>query len=288
VTREWESAVRRGALGVIERLAAAGADIDARDSHGQTALMIAAHEGQGDLVRWLVARGAGLDRTAKFGLSALMLAVVRGDAEIVQTLVDAGADLALKGTGAPGFDGKTALDLAMTLGAMRIVGILHGRGAPYSRLTSTPYFTAVATWSDAERLLTFVPLQPHDTAGFQLESLRIHVRDHSERALPIGDRTLEAHYGGFVLSQARRGGAEARRLALDVSYGPAPRDARIRRHEARIYELGPEVPPDDIDGRSPAVVTWHDGDMFFMVASGRLTADVLMRVALSIAPRVSM
>ena len=38
-----------------------------------------------------------------------------------------------------------------------------------------------------------------------------------------------------------------------------------RRHTARIYELGPEPGPDDIDGRTPAVVTWHDADLFFLV-----------------------
>ena len=36
------------------------------------------------------------------------------------------------------------------------------------------------------------------------------------RELRIEDRTLEAYYGAFSFSQARRGAAEAKRLALDV------------------------------------------------------------------------
>ena len=36
--------------------------------------------------------------------------------------------------------------------------------------------------------------------------IRIHVCDHE---LSINDRTLEGHYGGFVLSQARKGTDES-------------------------------------------------------------------------------
>ena len=60
-------------------------------------------------------------------------------------------------------------------------------------------------------MLAFQPLEPAYTAGRRLRSLRIHVRDHKLRELPIHDRTLEADYGPFVLSQARRGVDEARR-----------------------------------------------------------------------------
>jgi ankyrin repeat protein len=64
----------------------------------------------------LIAHGAQLDVTAKYGLSALMLAVVNGHAEIARDLTRAGADLSLVGSGAPGFAGKTARDLATARG----------------------------------------------------------------------------------------------------------------------------------------------------------------------------
>jgi hypothetical protein len=131
-------------------------------------------------------------------------------------------------------------------------------------------------------MLTFDPVEPKYTAGTSLQAIRIHVRDHKRRELAIADRTLEAHYGSFVVSQARKGVAEARRLAIDVKYGSAWRDASVGGCAGRAYELGPEPPPDDIDGRSPSVVTWHDGEMFHLIASGELTVDVLLRVAASI------
>ena len=125
MTREWKSAVHRGSIEELQSMLATGADIDARDGHGQTALMLAAAEGNGSLVAWLVERGATLDHTAKYGLSALMLAVVRGHVDVVRKLTDAGANLSLRGTGAPGFAAKTALDLAIALDHAEMAGILR-------------------------------------------------------------------------------------------------------------------------------------------------------------------
>ena len=113
MTREWENAVRQGDLPTLTRLIEAGADVDAKDQHGQTGLMVAAHDGRVDLVRLLLDHGADPDHTAKFRLSALMLAVIHGRTEIVRALVDAGADRSIRGSGAPGFYEKTALELAI-------------------------------------------------------------------------------------------------------------------------------------------------------------------------------
>jgi uncharacterized protein len=125
VTRDWERAIRAGDVGALERLVAGGADVNARDRYGQTGLMVAAHLGRADVVRFLANHRATLDRTAKFGLSALMLAVVAGHADVVHVLVDAGADLEIRGTGAPGFSGKTALDLAVACGRADVLHVIR-------------------------------------------------------------------------------------------------------------------------------------------------------------------
>lgn len=113
---EFESATTSGDVLALETLLDAGADIDAKDRHGQTALMLAAHRGHLVAVEALLRRGANLDVTAKFGLSALMLAIVAGHEEIGRALVRAGADPEIKGAGAPGFWNKTADDLAKERG----------------------------------------------------------------------------------------------------------------------------------------------------------------------------
>jgi ankyrin repeat protein len=122
--REWKFAVETADLAAIDAQLASGADIDARDEHGQTALMNAARDGQASVVRLLVERRAGLNHHAKYGLTALMLAVIRGHAEVVRVLVEAGADLTVAGTGAPGFHGKTAAELARDRGDQVVLDLL--------------------------------------------------------------------------------------------------------------------------------------------------------------------
>jgi ankyrin repeat protein len=128
VTEEWARATRDGDLDAMARLVASGTDINASDGHSQTALMNAARDGRIDVVAFLVENGAALDRTAKYHLTALMLAVVNGHADIVRMLAKGGADLSVRGTGAPGFSGKNALDLAVDLGRGDIVDLLRGEG----------------------------------------------------------------------------------------------------------------------------------------------------------------
>jgi hypothetical protein len=130
-------------------------------------------------------------------------------------------------------------------------------------------------------MLTFLPFRVKDSR-FRLRSIKIHMRNHRLRKLPTADRTLEAIYDRFAFSQAKKTLQEARRLAIDVSYGPAGRAMQIAGHDARIYDLGPEVAPDDIDGRSPAIVTWHDGAMFYLIASYELCCETLVEVAASL------
>ena len=112
----WQRAIKAGDVDAVRALLRSGTDINAKDRYGQTALMLAAHRGHAALVRQLIEHGANLDVTAKYSLSALMLAVIAGHTEIVRRLVQAGANRNLQGSGAPGFAGKTAYDLAVARG----------------------------------------------------------------------------------------------------------------------------------------------------------------------------
>ena len=147
---------------------------------------------------------------------------------------------------------------------------------------SKPHFETADSWKAAREMVAFEPRLAKDSAGRRLESIRIHGRDHRQRELGVDGGTLEAHYGAFVLSQSCRGVEEARRLALETSYGREAREARIAGHEARVYELGPEPEAGDIDGRSPAVVTWCDSDTFFLIASSERPFAALIPIAWSL------
>lgn len=126
---EWERAVRRDDVSTLARLLDEGTDLDARDAHDQTGLMLAVSSGSAAAAAFLVERGAALDHTAKYHLSALMLAVLRDQPAVVRLLVTAGADVSIRGSGAPGFHGKTALDLADAAGRTEIAAILREAGS---------------------------------------------------------------------------------------------------------------------------------------------------------------
>lgn len=112
----WHKAAIDGDLAQLTSRIIEGQDINHRDRYGQTATMLAAVHGHQELVNMLIAHNAYLDVTAKHGLSALMLAVINGHMDIARTLVQAGANLNLQASGAPGFAGKSAYDLAMARG----------------------------------------------------------------------------------------------------------------------------------------------------------------------------
>jgi uncharacterized protein len=125
LTAAWQQAVRRGDAQAVREMLGGGADVDARDRHGQTALMLAAHQGHHELAEVLVDAGAALDVTAKYNLTALMLAIVAGHANIARLLIGAGANLDVRGSGAPGFAGKTAYDLAVARQMTELYAELH-------------------------------------------------------------------------------------------------------------------------------------------------------------------
>jgi ankyrin repeat protein len=117
----WHQAAIDGDVAVVAGLIRNGHDLDRLDRYGQTAIMLASVHGRGDVVNLLIQRNANLDVTAKHGLGALMLAIINGHADIAMALMKAGADPNLRGSGAPGFAGKTASDLAVERGLKELV-----------------------------------------------------------------------------------------------------------------------------------------------------------------------
>lgn len=153
-----------------------GADINARDTHGQNALMLSARAGQLPMVQVLLSHGTELDRTAKHGLSALMLAILGGHQAVVCRLIDAGADCEIRGSGAPGFSGKSALDLAQVQGLTRVIARLahaHGRA------------TEDANESEPEDWQPYDVVRIHDAfCRGDLQALHAALKD--PRAIPNG------------------------------------------------------------------------------------------------------
>ena len=71
----------------LESLLLHGADVDATDEHGTTALMVAAANGHEDAVHLLLANRANVNATSYDGGTALMRAALGGHANIVRILL---------------------------------------------------------------------------------------------------------------------------------------------------------------------------------------------------------
>jgi ankyrin repeat protein len=216
----WEEAVAGGDVQRVGELLDRGIDVDARDRYGQTALMRAAHAGQHELVATLIAHRANLNVTAKYGLSALMLAVVAGHADVAHLLANAGADLSMRGTGAPGFAGKTAHELAAA----------RGMGALAADLTPTSAASDGPRTADAARCAEYAMFKKIDAAfrAGDLAALRAAVEDPA--SIPNGPMPLTI---GACLEYA-------------IYHSPVP---FIR----TLLELGAEPNPQDHSGFPPLI-----------------------------------
>ena len=135
----------RGDQGSVRALLQQGADVNAAQGDGMTALHWAADRGDLEMARMLVYAGAGLDAvTRKAEYTPLHLASRAGHAAVVRALLEAGSDPA-----APtGSGGATPLHLAAAAGDAEAVAALIEHGADVDareeRAEQTPLIFAAA------------------------------------------------------------------------------------------------------------------------------------------------
>jgi ankyrin repeat protein/mono/diheme cytochrome c family protein len=143
------------------RLVEKGADIKPRSRLGNTALILAARKfGNSRTVRLLLDRGADPNAKNVFGATALMAAASAGDAETVRALLDRGADVNAKPNMDPnGFawgGGRTALMWAAFQGNEPLIRLLLERGAKVNDFVVIGSALSQAAWGGhfgAARLL---------------------------------------------------------------------------------------------------------------------------------------
>lgn len=117
-------AASKGRVKIIKLFLQYGADPDASDTDGWTALMHAALQGHVEAVQILVDSGANPNAKTLSGRTALATACRKGHLQVVKALIKAGADVNL-----PRGDGSTPLMVAAERGHVGVVSALCASGA---------------------------------------------------------------------------------------------------------------------------------------------------------------
>eukprot|EP01043_Picozoa_sp_COSAG02_P030315 COSAG02_NODE_1929_length_10336_cov_69.703819_3_plen_795_part_00 len=113
----------------VERHVDADGPIDIRNGVGQTGLMGAVRGGHPDLVGYLVRKGADVNATDNSGETALHWGALIGKEDIVRLLLGANTDVSIKATSGV-FKGKTALQVAEEKNHTAVVALLQQHAKP--------------------------------------------------------------------------------------------------------------------------------------------------------------
>jgi len=126
------AAAHQGDLAKVKKLLAAGANPNARDPYGRTAVHIATHARQRQLIRALAQAGADLELLENDRYDAVTIASVADDEETLRVLLGLGASAKLTTSR---YDG-TALIAAAHLGHDGVVRQLIAAGAPLDHVNN--------------------------------------------------------------------------------------------------------------------------------------------------------
>jgi len=137
--------------GLIGILLEQGADVESRDIHGQTPLMIAAiHYGSEEKLRMLLASGANIDAQDDRGWTAIMWAAQAMIKGAVEVLIEKGANVNTKAK-----DGTTLLHIAVVKCDALVKNIIN-LGADLNSKTDagcTPLSLLTKRWHSSTRAL---------------------------------------------------------------------------------------------------------------------------------------
>ncbi len=118
--KKLQNAVFRGRFDTVKELLECGADVNAKDDNGQTALMTAAAIGHSPIFHFLLDYSANVNESSSDNMTALLWAVLANDTGMVKTLIKKGADLNVR----ENEYGFNALEWALNEKLYRIVLIL--------------------------------------------------------------------------------------------------------------------------------------------------------------------
>jgi ankyrin repeat protein len=181
----------------VRRLLDAGASVDLADEHKLTPLMVAAMQGEIDMVREFIGRVMNLEAIDRNGWSALHYAIASGKTETVNLLLSFMPVLEA-GTGSP-------LDAALDAGDEKIIGTIAGRlprMQEWTRATRRALGVALAIGDrDLVRMLLKKHAAPPTPEGKEVSLLAYAIASHDAQLFNTlvecgadPNTTLPSHY----------------------------------------------------------------------------------------------
>jgi len=187
-------------VAAMHLLSVKGANVNATDADGSTAIMYAAANDDLELVHALIKAGADVKLSNQFGTSAITEAAIIGSAPIIEALLKAGADPNFKTP-----NGETPLMAAARTGKIDAAKALLNAGADIN---------AKETWGEQSALMWAAAQSQADMVKF-LASNGANLNDHGkvnqwERKIIQEPRPKDMNKGGFTpLHYAAREGCAA-------------------------------------------------------------------------------
>lgn len=185
-----------------------GADPNAAETDGSTALHWAAYHGDAELARRLLRRGADPNVMNEYGALPMQEAAANGDAAMIEVLLDGGADV-----DSPNREGQTALMVVARTGRLDAAQALIDAGADVNARESWGGQTALM-WAVTQRHPEMVRLLIDSGADV---NARATVREW-ERHMTSEPRIKELHAAGLtpLLYAAREGCVECARMLIEA------------------------------------------------------------------------
>lgn len=119
IDKQLREAAGRGDFAQVKSLLDKGADVNAQDKYGETALMLAAYYGRMDVLKLALHKGADIRTKERGGGTALMMASSKGYVEVVKLLLESGSDVNARDK-----NGLAALMYASSKGHGDVVGLV--------------------------------------------------------------------------------------------------------------------------------------------------------------------
>jgi ankyrin repeat protein len=201
-------AVKSGDTAAAVALLATGADVNAAEADGTTALHWAVHRGDLDLVRRLVRAGASVNVKNEYGATPMSEAAIIADPAMIEALLAAGADVE-----SPNADGQTALMVVARTSQVDAARLLLKRGANVNASEQWRGQTALM-WATAQK-------QPAMVKALIAAGANVNARstvNNWERQVTAEPRAIYRPAGGLtpLLYAAREGCVECAALLVDA------------------------------------------------------------------------